>query len=226
MIKKLFSLVLIILPQLLLGQFYESDEIHRRIVFTQSDSVFETTILQTKVSKISINSNLDYYWYDNNRIHCNQGGFSGWLLDGECRIYTLDEHALIESGWFKAGLKEGEWKRWDKNGKLKERTNWRKGVIDGERFIYKNGSINVLEEYNNGVLDGVVKVFNSDGTTTEKHYTDGTEKVKEAKDPSKGKEKRGILRTNRNSVERGGKQDERKKAKGSDKVSKKTDDQG
>jgi len=178
MIKKLFIPILIVFPQLLLGQIIEKDEVHRRVVITKGDSVIEATILKVKSGIKGIKPNLNYYWYENNQIHCNQGGFSGWLLDGECHIYTLDEHALIGSGWYKSGLKDGVWKTWNGDGRLTERVNWENGLIDGERFQYQDGSLCIYEQYKKGVLNGKTWILNPDGSTTEKHYLNGKEKEK------------------------------------------------
>jgi hypothetical protein len=180
MIKKLLISMLFAFPSFLWGQSYGNDDTHRRIIITQGDSLIETTTLQIKSPKARINPDLVYYWYENNRIHSNQGGFSGWMLDGEYRIYTLTEHALIGSGHFRTGLKDGEWKSWDQKGRLVERVNWKEGMLNGDRFFYINGVCSFSEQYKNGLLNGKVKKINPDGSVNEKFYKNGKETARKS----------------------------------------------
>jgi hypothetical protein len=72
--------------------------------------------------------NLTYYWYSANTIQATQGGFSGKLLDGAYTELYLNK-GLKEQGNFNKGLKTGSWKQWDEDGKLKQVTEWKNGVI-------------------------------------------------------------------------------------------------
>ncbi|BAU54904.1 toxin-antitoxin system YwqK family antitoxin [Mucilaginibacter gotjawali] len=75
----------------------------------------------------SIKSNLFYYWYNASRVHSTQGGYSGQLLNGLYTEYYPNRN-LKEQGVFKKGLKDGLWKSWNKDGTLKQATNWHKGI--------------------------------------------------------------------------------------------------
>jgi|WetSurMetagenome_2_1015567.scaffolds.fasta_scaffold14737_2 antitoxin component YwqK of YwqJK toxin-antitoxin module len=181
MMKKLLCSFIFVMPMVLWGQNHEAINTHRTVVVTQGDSLIEASIMQKKPANMDIKPELQYYWYENYLIHTNQGGFSGWLLDGDYCIYTLDGHSLIGSGKFVAGLKEGEWKNWDKNGKLIERITWEKGRLDGDRFLYCNGMVYIHEQYKNGLLHGKTIIVNADGSIIEKDYLRGVEKIKKAK---------------------------------------------
>lgn len=79
-----------------------------------------------------------YYWYLDNIIHSTQGGYTGQLLNGHY-ISFYPDHNLKEEGDFKAGLKDGEWKTWNRKGGLTSVTNWNDGVQvpDGQQPFWK-----------------------------------------------------------------------------------------
>jgi hypothetical protein len=79
-----------------------------------------------------------YYWYLNNLIHSTQGGYNGQLLNGHYVAFYPDKN-LKEEGDFKTGLKEGEWKTWNRKGDLTNVTNWSDGVVvsDGQQPFWK-----------------------------------------------------------------------------------------
>lgn len=188
--KNLLGYILIFIPQLVWGQFNVNSDIHRKIVVTQGDSLIETTVLRIKSANNKTNPNLDYYWYENNQIHINQGGFSGWLLDGDYHLYALETRQLIGKGGFKSGLKTGEWKSWDKKGRLMEQVTWKEGVIHGLRMHYRNGILTASEQYYKGALNGKTTIHNPNGTKTEKRFQNGKEVLKVAKDSLNKKEKK------------------------------------
>lgn len=75
----------------------------------------------------AIKSNLLYYWYNAGLVHSTQGGYSGRLLNGLFTEYYPNRN-LKEQGVFKKGLRDGLWKSWNKDGSLKQATNWQKGI--------------------------------------------------------------------------------------------------
>lgn len=79
-----------------------------------------------------------YYWYFNNSIHSTQGGYNGQLLNGHYVAFYPDKN-LKEQGDFKTGLKDGEWKTWNRKGDLTSVTNWNDGVAvpDSQQPFWK-----------------------------------------------------------------------------------------
>ena len=79
-----------------------------------------------------------YYWYFNNVIRSTQGGYNGQLLNGHYVALYPDKN-LKEEGDFKTGLKDGEWKTWNRKGDLTGVTNWNEGVVvpDSQQPFWK-----------------------------------------------------------------------------------------
>jgi antitoxin component YwqK of YwqJK toxin-antitoxin module len=69
-----------------------------------------------------------YYWYSANSVHSTQGGFSGKLLNGQYTEYYINKN-LKEQGTFKEGLKNGNWKSWNKDGTLNLVSSWKNGKV-------------------------------------------------------------------------------------------------
>ena len=85
-----------------------------------------------------------YYWYNDNRIHSSQGGYSGKLLNGLYEAYYLN-HNLKEQGTFKKGLKNGVWKSWNEDGTLSQTGNWKNGALIPEGTLSFWNKINILK---------------------------------------------------------------------------------
>ena len=81
---------------------------HREINIQFNDSSIKANVLLAD-KKIKLNNQIDYYWYQNNAIKINQGGFKGKLLDGDYQV-TIPKGNLIKKGNFKNGNVSGEWK--------------------------------------------------------------------------------------------------------------------
>ena len=63
---------------------------------------------------------------------------------------------MILKGYFKYGLKSGEWYRWYSNGKLKEITTWDEGRRNGVSVGYdKNSKIIFDGNFRENKLNGV-----------------------------------------------------------------------
>ena len=79
-----------------------------------------------------------YYWYFNKVIHSTQGGYTGTLLNGHYVAFYPDKN-LKEEGNFNRGLKDGEWKTWNRKGDLTAVTNWSDGaqLSDNQQPIWK-----------------------------------------------------------------------------------------
>ncbi len=98
-----------------------------RDITIKTDSSYIYTQTLVKVVKIETVNNLRYYWYSNEKISSNTGGFAGSLLNGTYKVMSSDNR-LIEQGLFVNGLKDGVWKYWYGNGNLKRIEVWKKGI--------------------------------------------------------------------------------------------------
>jgi MORN repeat protein len=122
--RYIFSLVLLTIYLPVFGQKMPEQSIYKvRLTLPDKTVVAETD----PVSITHFNSALLYYWYYADAIHTSQGGYSGKLLNGSYMEYYPDKN-LKEQGYFKKGLKDGDWKSWDDSGKIISETNWKNGI--------------------------------------------------------------------------------------------------
>lgn len=140
---------------------------HREINLHQTDSSIKTSVL-IEEKKIKVHTLTNYYWYHNNHISTNQGGYSGKLLDGTYQVTSLKGH-LITKGKFKKGKKQGLWKKWDEKGALLSIYQWKNGVKNGTYKHYKDGQLIALGSYKNNKQHGKYQQFNQ-GKVIEKGY--------------------------------------------------------
>ncbi|MXV50404.1 hypothetical protein GS399_05415 [Pedobacter sp. HMF7647] len=100
-----------------------------------------------------------YFWYAGNSIQQTQGGFSGKLLNGKYVDIYLTKN-LRESGFFKDGLKSGNWMNWYENGRLKDLVGYVGGLKEKRYFRYDTAGIMVESGvYKAGKLNGKQVVF-------------------------------------------------------------------
>jgi len=146
-LKYLALLLIISINTSLYAQKMEDVVKNRMVVITTVDSTVKAFILNHKID-IKPDNKLSYYWYRNNQVNKNQGGYSGYLLDGCYEVYDNDKN-MLKKGTFKKGLKTGIWKSWDKEGNLFSEIHWDKGQKDGKEIIYTNGK-KAINYYKNG----------------------------------------------------------------------------
>lgn len=126
-----------------------------------------------------------YYWFSEGRIHVNQGGYSGYLLDGLYKIYGT-EGKLLEQGSFDCGLKNGVWKKWNAEGKLVSEQNWERGLKHGKQTFFSQAGVVRVLQYKRGKIDGKEKRFKN-GKELKASKIRKPKKVKAAKSKAKAK---------------------------------------
>jgi antitoxin component YwqK of YwqJK toxin-antitoxin module len=95
-----------------------------------------------------------YFWYSANQIRSTRGGFSGKVLHGSYTDFFLTKN-LKEAGQFLNGLKEGEWRQWNEQGILLNRTMWKCGQKTGPYYVYNaEGKSIESGSYKNGLQHG------------------------------------------------------------------------
>lgn len=121
----------------------------RRVYITPVDKKIEAFVNMNKKPKTH-KGNI-YYWYDNTTIQQTQGGYSGYLLDGQYLEYLYPSNKLSIKGNFRSGLKNGLWMSWYANGKLKEQVEWKKGKLNGIKYSFDTtGKVTKIEIYKHG----------------------------------------------------------------------------
>lgn len=124
---------------------------HRRVYLTPADKKIEATVSMTMRPKPK--KERTYYWYNNTNIQHTQGGYSGYLLDGTYTEYKHPANTLNAKGRYSKGLKNGTWKTWYTNGKLKEQANWKKGRLNGKQYSFDTtGKVQRIDIYKRGAF--------------------------------------------------------------------------
>lgn len=150
------------------NQLYKNPKDIVRII--REDSVIEVGLIKAD-SKIRIIKDANYFWYDVDTILNTIEGFNGKLLHGKYTV-TNKYKNLSEEGFFKHGLKSGNWRRWYPNGLLKERSKFRSGVLHGIYSFYDaNGRVIKEGEYHKGKFFGKEFIYNIDGSIDKKNIT-------------------------------------------------------
>lgn len=163
----------------------EMKNLVRNVSVAFPDSTIKAVALDVN-PKVKIDNTTPYYWYYNNQINHNIGGYYGRLLHGAYRVFNKNNQMITE-GNFSNGIKIGLWKYWFANGSLKASALYKNGKLNGDvvYFSMSGEKIRVVE-YNNGVMDGSETIFRTDTTIVNK-YNKGRliEKKKKRAKPDK-----------------------------------------
>lgn len=127
-----------------------SNKATREITLHVGDKHIVTNVL---VQKQAFSPELDklYFWYQNESIHKNKGGYSGFLLHGVYEQFNQFSNMLCQ-GSFSIGCKVGNWKYWYANGQLKCLEQWTKGKRNGLfRYYSAEGDIDSIVSYKKDV---------------------------------------------------------------------------
>lgn len=131
------------------------------------------TLPEVKVKKAKLGR--EYYWLSGRQINITSGGYSGKLLHGKFSSFYLNKQ-LKEQGEFKKGLKEGEWKEWNIDGRLLAITHYSKGIASGKFYkYYENGLVAEAGSYRNGKINGKLKKMVSADSAQVFRYRNGVE---------------------------------------------------
>ena len=122
---------------------------NREIIVSFKDSTIRAYVL-IMTTDINASDKLVYYWYDQDQINRNIGGYSGALLDRPYKVYDRQKN-LITQGRFRKGLLDGKWKYWDRNGILRKTMNYKNGLLHGEYKVFdEEGNISEIRKYRKG----------------------------------------------------------------------------
>lgn len=119
--------------------------------------------LRSETEQLKLSDDCTYYWFEANKIHRTQAGYSGKLLNGFFVRYDLSGN-LLEKGLFKNGLKEGIWKEWHPDGNIKSIVSWEDGIREGPIYNYNPAGYLTSEyQFKNDQLNGQAILFNDSG---------------------------------------------------------------
>lgn len=161
--------------------------LNREVEVIYKDSTVRAYILINAVH-INTSDQIMYYWYGQDSINCNKGGYAGALLDGPYSVYSNNKK-LITQGKFEKGLMTGTWKYWYANGSLKKTIDYRKGMISGFYKIYSmDGSLMINKKFRNDkeVVSGKRKGEKPTGEKIEEIKKEKTKKIRTKEEKSGG----------------------------------------
>lgn len=125
--------------------------------------------------EIKSKDNLIYAWFKSGEIVETQGGSHGRLLDGAYAEFYIN-HQLKRKGTYKHGLKHGEWRAWDEQGKLLSVKHFRNGLLHGSLVQYDaEGKPTLKATYKNGALHGETTAYDQGKELSRKRYRKGEE---------------------------------------------------
>jgi len=156
------------------------------VIVVYPDSTVKAIVLLKNFTKTPKN-NLTYYWYYQDNINKNLGGYSGKILDGKFLVFDL-EKKLIGEGYFKKGLKHGVWKRWYPKGGLISIEKYKNGQKNCVSTLFdKTGKTISIIQYKKGFKNGKSWILEND-TLIAKKFRKDVEVIKKSKDIKTKKE--------------------------------------
>ncbi len=106
-----------------------------QVIASLGDQTVKAYIKPEKQQPRFIRKEVVYHYYRNGELYHTQGGFAGYLLDGEVDVFDREQR-LVEQGQYIGGIKTGLWKEWYPNGMLKRISRWRYGLRNGKQENY------------------------------------------------------------------------------------------
>jgi antitoxin component YwqK of YwqJK toxin-antitoxin module len=132
-------------------------------------------------SDVHTRNELEYFWYKNNKLNSNFGGFTGNLLHGNFLEFDSNGNLIIKGNYY-FGLKNKIWQVWDKDGKLHREEIWNKGWL--KKKITYSDSLIYIEKFKNNKLHGSQITKKNDKIIEVKKFRNGTP-INEKNNPKK-----------------------------------------
>lgn len=166
------------------------DPFTREVIVTTAEETIHAHILDEK-KKIAAKPSKKYTWYTRNMLMETQGGFSGKVLHGPYQSQYRNQQVKAE-GNYQYGLKDKEWRSWNKNGQLTTIYTWSKGVKNGTFSEYENGELVRQGRYKNGQLHCTLNEYDKGEVVNSFCYRKGKKQLpkEKAEKPAKEKQKK------------------------------------
>ncbi len=144
------------------------------VVYDQGGYTYDITVLYGKPD-IKPRYNIIYHWYRNGSLKTTIGDYSGNLLHGSYEKFD-GLGRLRTKGKFSLGAKQGVWKSWDFQGKVKAIEKWKNGYLKS-RTTFMNDTIKI-EPFQDNLLHGKVTKIVNEKVVDSMKYKDGSVKQK------------------------------------------------
>ena len=149
---KTLLIILIFIPVLSYSQIFSKTYQTREVIIDNKDSVIVFDVISEKVD-FELENTKVYYWYNSKQIKKNIGGFAGYLLHKNYKVFN-NKKSLITQGGFYLGTKNGVWKTWNTKGGLISIKQYKKGKLDGQFIVYNQfGQIITNHQFKEGNLE-------------------------------------------------------------------------
>lgn len=112
-----------------------------------------------------------YMSYRRDSIFATQGAVVGRPLHGLYRSYYPNQ-GLKAQGYYRYGLRDGEWREWDEQGVLGRISQWKQGVENGQYAEFNDaGEVTVQGRKRDGLWHGNVRTYQfSDSLEVEQKF--------------------------------------------------------
>lgn len=155
----------------------QSNSKTRTVIINSGNELIEPKVLIENYD-FKVKNNRSYTSYFKEKLLQTQGGYSGHLLHGICSFYYLSDR-LKKQGYFKLGLKTGEWKHWNEKGTLTKIEFWQNGKKSGSfKEFDEEGNLLKKGTYKNGKLHGTLTHYEFGEPIDKEFYKNGEQTSK------------------------------------------------
>lgn len=162
--------------------YYDTGEPSAVSVFSENGIVTRTKTYHKNGNLMATGKYINHekdsvWWYFNDRKEVlSRENYIKGKLDGEVVIYyptdpSKDKLKIYEITTYKDGVKNGEWKQYFSNGKLKAKGVNKDGYYDGKVYWYfQSGKLEIEAFYKHTVANGFWIYFDEEGNVKQKVY--------------------------------------------------------
>jgi len=163
----LFLLLLVVISSFVCAEIRNDEPMTRTVVVCENEYKITCSVLIEKV-KIKTELSTLYFWYQNDQIKSNGGGYSGVLLHGLYQKYD-EKKNLVEEGQYAYGTKIGLWKHWNRQGEIIRTVEYKSGRQHGLDCVYQSEKIWKKSTYRSNQLHGKRLIQSQDSLFVENY---------------------------------------------------------
>lgn len=152
--------------------YYDTGELQTVMVYRKDGSSYtemyhQTGRLMSKGKYVNQERDSIWYFFDDRGVLSYQETYEAGKLNGQKVIYYAPvdgQYRVMESTYFKNGVKHGEHKEYYPNTRLKSECRFVDGNINGARkYYHTNGKMERIERYKYAVRHGLWIYYNEKG---------------------------------------------------------------